>query len=142
MSASGGFFARNADVERAGTSDELALAAAGLRRLEGTAGVELAVGQAGDLVLAAEVEVGHLRVADRPAAAALDQRLDGFALGERDDDLLDGRNVGLRLLVERAEGGIAGGEKRVLAMRLEAMRGRGRWLFMREVVARPERPSR
>ena len=27
-------------------------------------------------------------------------------------------------------------------MRLAAMRGRGRWLFMREVVARPESPSR
>ena len=37
--------------------DELALAAARLRRLEGPAGVELAVRQARDLVLAAEVEV-------------------------------------------------------------------------------------
>ena len=27
-------------------------------------------------------------------------------------------------------------------MRFDAMRGRARWLFMREVVARPERPSR
>ena len=143
MSASGGFFARNADFEWAGNFHDLALAAAGLRRLESAAGVELAVRQARHLVLAAEVEVGHLRVADRPAAAALDQRLNGFALGKRDDDLLDRWYVGFRLrLIEGAEAGLPVAENRALAMRFDAMRGRARWLFMREVVARPDRPSR
>src|SRR5262245_46423961 len=52
---------------RAGRNDNawrkhVAIAAARLRRLEGAPGVEVAIGQAGHLLAAAEVEVGLLRI--------------------------------------------------------------------------------
>ena len=79
-----------------------ALAAARNGRLEGAARVVLAIGQAKYFGLAAEVEVSHLRIADRPAAAALGQRLNGFALGDWNDQLFGGRNIGLPFTCEEA----------------------------------------
>ena len=49
----------------------VAVAAAGLRRLEGAPGMHFAVGQAGNLVLAAEMEVRVTRMADRPIRSPL-----------------------------------------------------------------------
>ena len=50
--------------------------------------MKLAIGQARDLVFAAEVEVGVLRVADRPAAVALCKSLDRLALIQGNDACL------------------------------------------------------
>ena len=108
----GPFLARSSERRRFGLCD-LALAAAWLRRLEGAPRVELAIGQTRNLILPAEVEIGQLRVADRPAAAAVGEGLDRLALVEGDDELLDGRGerLGLRM-IESSEGGVANGEAR------------------------------
>ena len=65
--------------------DELALAAARLRRLEGAAGVVFAVGQAGDLLLAAEMEA-RASAGRRSASGSSHsvERLDVLALVCRD----------------------------------------------------------
>jgi hypothetical protein len=76
--------------------------------LEGAAGVELAIGQAHHLVFAAEMKFLVLGIADRPAAAAFGQCLNGLALGERDDQFLDGdEGFGLGL-IQSAHGGVPG----------------------------------
>ena len=64
--------------------DTRALATAWNSRLKGAAGVDVAIGQASHLGSTAEMELRHLRIADRPTAAALGQRLNAFALGQRD----------------------------------------------------------
>src|SRR5690606_33408571 len=85
---------------------DLPLAAARLRRLVGAAGMMLAVRQARNLIAVAEVEIGRLRVADRPAAARLREHLERLALLQGNLELLGGRHIGLRVrLVERAERG-------------------------------------
>ncbi|CCB63263.1 protein of unknown function [Hyphomicrobium sp. MC1] len=84
-----------------------AFAATRSDRLERAAGMHLAIGQRGNLRFAAEMEIGRLRIADRPAAAALAQRLNGFALGDRNLDLLCRRHVSFGVYIERAHGRIA-----------------------------------
>ncbi len=66
----------------------LAIAAAGLRWLEGPARVEFAIGQTRYLLLATEVEVRELRVADGPTAVAFEKGLDRLALCQRDVEFL------------------------------------------------------
>jgi hypothetical protein len=83
------------DDRHDGRIDVIAIAAARLRRLEGAPGVEFAVRQACDLLLPAKMELGLLRVADRPAAVALQERLDALALGEGDDKFFDRRHIRL-----------------------------------------------
>src|SRR5690606_35956577 len=65
----------------------LAVAPARLRRLEGPACMKFAIRQPCHLALAAEMEVRGLWIADRPATAAIGQRLDRAPLLERDDKL-------------------------------------------------------
>src|SRR5690606_826166 len=70
-------------------------------------GVKFAVRQSRDLRLSAEMEIGVLRISDRPAAAAFLERLNGSALGNRDYKLFSGRHIGLRILVEGSQSGVA-----------------------------------
>src|SRR5690606_21174008 len=106
----------------------LALAAAGLRWLEGPAGMVLAVRQAWNLVAIAEVEVGRLRVADRPAAAGLGEHLERLALLHRNLDLLGGRHISFCVgLVEGAEGWVADGAEARLRSTLCRRPGRRAW---------------
>src|SRR5581483_10449898 len=108
-------------------SEDLAVAAPRLRRLERAPGVEIAVGKARDLLLAAEVEVGLLRVADRPAAAALGERLDVLALGLRDHQLLGRWRVGLGVAeVELTQRRVADGGEARLDQPLGLLRARAR----------------
>src|SRR5882757_7537641 len=88
--------------------EHFAVATARLRRLERTSRVEIAVGQARNLLASTEMKVLQLRIADGPAAACLGQRLDRLALVERDHQLLGGRRVGLRIAqIELAQRRIA-----------------------------------
>src|SRR5688572_5438706 len=73
-----------------GRGHDLPVAAPRLRRLEGASRVKLAIRQAVHLLAAAEVEIGVLGIADRPAAGDLGQGLDRFALVERDLEFLGG----------------------------------------------------
>src|SRR5581483_8119080 len=108
-------------------SEDLAVAAPRLRRLERAPGVEIAIGKARDLLLAAEVEVGLLRVADRPAAAALGERLDVPALGRRDHQLLGRRRVGLGVAeIELPQRRVADGGEARLDQPLGLLRARAR----------------
>jgi hypothetical protein len=84
-----------------------ALAAARRDRLEGAAGVDFAVWKKRHLGAAAEVEFRRLRIADRPAAAALGQRLDRFALGERDLDFHRRRHVSFGVHVKSTDSRVA-----------------------------------
>ena len=139
--AAGRQYRRN---RRHGRFEHLAVAATRLRRLEGAPGMELAVGQAGNLLLAAEVEIRLLRIADRPAAAGLRQRLDVFALvaaGSRAP-----RPAACRARCRPDRAGAAPGCRywRSAASSgavAACARARGRCDFMREVVARPDRPE-
>ena len=58
---------------------------AGARWLVGAANVEITVGMAVNLLLAAEMKIRALRVADWPAAILRHQRGHRFALCERND---------------------------------------------------------
>src|SRR5690606_23604194 len=71
------------------------ITAACLRRLERTARMRLAVRKTSDLLLAAEMELRDLRIADRPTAAALGERLDVLTLLDRNDEFLGWRRIGL-----------------------------------------------
>ena len=73
----------------------------------GASGMVLTIRQQRNLCFAAEMEVRHLRITNRPAAAALGQRLDGFALGQRNNDLFGGRHVSFAL-EQDADGWISG----------------------------------
>src|SRR5262245_35023895 len=57
-----------ADQARRARCKHLAVATAWLGRLKGAPRMKIAVGQAGDLLASAEMEVCHLRVAYGPAA--------------------------------------------------------------------------
>ena len=69
------------------------IAAAGLGRLEGAAGVKLAVRQSGYFAFTAEVKVCVLGIADWPTAAALGQSGDVFALFLGDYQFFDGWRI-------------------------------------------------
>ena len=60
------------------------VAAADLRRLEGTACMKFAVRKAGDFLFSAEMEIGMLRVTNGPTATAFGQCLDCLAFLQRD----------------------------------------------------------
>jgi hypothetical protein len=62
--------------------------------------MELAVGKAHGFALAAEVEVRMLRVANRPAAIVVGERLNGLALARRYYEfcVLQGHNVKLSIV--------------------------------------------
>ena len=91
----------------AGDFDLGALATARSDGLEGPPGMDFAIGQQRHLVAPAEMEVRQLRIANRPAATAIGQRLDRLALGQRDFDLLRRRHVSFCIHIEGPHGRIA-----------------------------------
>jgi ABC-type uncharacterized transport system ATPase subunit len=67
--------------------------------------MELAVGKAHGFALAAEVEVSMLRVADRPAAIVVGERLNGLTLARRYYKfcVVQGHNAKLSIIVIRED---------------------------------------